>query len=270
MIRIKTVGVVGAGTMGSALAQKFAQEGFNVILADREMRFVEKGIEGIKKTLNEGVERKLFTPEQVETYLGNIKGTENLNDLSSCDVIIEAIFEDFNAKQDLYKNISGIVSEETIIATNTSSFSVNELAKAVAKPERFIGMHYFYHAAKNRLVEIIPGEETSEETYKAMKIFAVQSGKDAITTKDRYGFAVNRFFVPWLNEAVRLFEENIADIAVIDGVCMKLFGIGMGPFALMNATGVPIAYHAQKTLEVFGDFYKVADLLKEQAVSGKY
>jgi len=268
MKRIKTVGVVGAGTMGSALAQKFAQEGFNVILADREMRFVERGINGIKKTLNEGVERKLFTPEQVETYLGSIKGTENLSDLSSCDVIIEAIFEDFNAKQDLYKNISSIVSDETIIATNTSSFSVNELAKAVTKPERFIGMHYFYHAAKNRLVEIIPGEETSGETYKTMKIFAVQSGKDAITTKDRYGFAVNRFFVPWLNEAVRLLEEDVAKPDVIDNVSMKLLGIGMGPFALMNATGVPIAYHAQKTLEVFGDFYKVADLLKAQAESG--
>ena len=269
MNKIKTVGVVGAGTMGSALAQKFAQEGFNVLLADREMQFVDKGIDGIKKTLNEGVERKLFTTEQVETYLNNIKGTASLYDLSVCDLIIEAIFEDFNVKQELFKSLSDIVPSETIIATNTSSFSVSELAKTVIKPERFIGIHFFYHAAKNRLVEIIPGEKTTGETYQAMKIFAVQSGKDAITTKDSNGFAVNRFFVPWLNEAVRLLEEDVAKPDVIDNICMKLFGIGMGPFALMNATGVLIAYHAQKTLEVFSDFYKVADLLKEQAESGK-
>ncbi len=269
MKKIKTVGVVGAGTMGSALAQKFAQEGFSVILADREMRFVDKGLNGIKETLNQGVERRLFTPEQVSYFMSNIKGTATLNDLSVCDLIIEAIFEDFNAKQDLFKSLSDIIPAETIIATNTSSFSVSELAKAVTKPERFIGMHYFYHAAKNRLVEIIPGEKTTDETYKAMKVFSVQSGKDAITTKDSYGFAVNRFFVPWLNEAVRLLEDDVAKPDVIDNVCMKLFGIGMGPFALMNATGVPIAYHAQKTLEVFGDFYKVAGLLKEQAESGK-
>ena len=269
MKKIKTVGVVGAGTMGSALAQKFAQEGFSVILADRGQEFVNKGMDGIKRTLNDGVEKKIFKPEQVKSFLANISGSTNLNDLISCDLIVEAIFEDKNAKRELFQALSKIIKDETIVATNTSSFSVSELTKSISVPERFVGMHYFYHAAKNRLVEIIPGRETSKETYDSMRNFAVQSGKDAITTKDSYGFAVNRFFVPWLNEAVRLLEEKLADTFTIDKVCMKLFGIGMGPFALMNATGVPIAYHAQKTLEVFSDFYKVADLLKEQAKSGK-
>lgn len=268
MKKIKNIGVVGAGTMGSALAQKFAQEGFNVILGDREIRFVDKGISVIKETLQEGIERKIFSPMQVEKFLSNIKGAADLNDLSNCDFVIEAVFEDFQVKMELFKNLSEIVPDETIIATNTSSFSVTELSKAVCRPERFIGMHYFYHAAKNRLVEIIPCDKTSAETYNAMKIFSIKSGKDAITTKDSYGFAVNRFFVPWLNEAVRLLEEGIADTNRIDQVCMKLFGIGMGPFALMNATGVKIAYHAQKTLEIFGDFYKPADMLKAQAESG--
>ena len=203
MIKINTVGVVGAGTMGSALAQKFAQEGFNVILADREMKYVETGIGRIENTLNQGVERKLFTQENVDKVLSRIIGTEKLKTLASCDLIIEAIFENFEAKQDLFKTLSNIVDENTIIATNTSSFSVTELSKAVVNPKRFIGMHYFFHAAKNRLVEIIPGENTSEEVYEAAKVFAVKSGKDAITTRDSYGFAVNRFFVPWLNEAVR-------------------------------------------------------------------
>ncbi|MBU3927548.1 MAG: 3-hydroxyacyl-CoA dehydrogenase family protein, partial [Bacteroidetes bacterium] len=248
MKKINTVGVVGAGTMGSAIAQKFAQQGFKVILADREMKYVEKGINGIKDILNQGVERGLFSAKQVELTVLNISGTHQLERLKACDLIVEAIFENFDAKYELFKTLDSIVGQDTIIATNTSSFSVTELSKSISNPARFIGLHYFYHAAKNRLVEIIPGKETSAETYKTMQAFSVLAGKDAITTADTYGFAVNRFFVPWLNEAVRLYEEKRVTIPQVEKVCMKLFGIGMGPFALMNATGVPIAYHAQKTL----------------------
>lgn len=267
MKTIQTVGVVGAGTMGSALAQKFAQEGFKVILADRAMEYVNKGIFGIKKMLEEGVSKKVFTQAQVDNYLANLTGTDTLEDLKVCDLVIEAIYEDFNAKSALFNNLSNIVSEDTIIATNTSSFSVTELSSSVANSSRFIGLHYFYHAAKNRLVEIIPGLKTSEGTIKKIYRFSVQSGKDPIFTADAYGFAVNRFFVPWLNEAVRLLDEKVASIEVIDAISMKTFGIGMGPFALMNATGVPIALHAQRTLEIFGPAYKVASLLEKQVES---
>lgn len=264
MKKIEKVGVVGAGTMGSALAQKFAQEGFKVILADRAMEYVEKGINGIKSMLNEGVERKVFKPEQVDLFLNNLSGTADLNNLKDCDIVIEAIFEDFNAKSDLFKNLSNIVAKDCVLATNTSSFSVTELSESVTNPERFIGLHYFYHAAKNRLVEIIPGKKTNDEVVKAVYRFSIKSGKDPIFTKDAYGFAVNRFFVPWLNESCKLLGEGIATIEQIDAVCMKTFGIGMGPFALMNATGVPIALHAQKTLESFGNSYKVSERLEEQ------
>ncbi len=267
MKKITTVGVIGAGTMGSAIAQKFAQEGFTVYLNDREQKYIDKGLEGIRRILEQGVERILFTQEKVEAIIGNIKGTTHQEDLKVCDLIVEAIFEDFDVKTNLFKNLDKIVSPDTILATNTSSFSVTELADAVSCPERFIGLHYFFHAAKNRLVEIIPGEKTSKETYKAMQIFSVQSGKDAITTKDVYGFAVNRFFVPWLNEACKMLDEGIGTIVEIDTVCMKTFGIGMGPFALMNATGVPIALHAQKTLEHFGPSYKVSSKLEKQVAS---
>ena len=269
MKKIKTVGVAGAGTMGSALAQKFAQEGFSVVLADKEMRFVENGIKRIKETLNEGIERKIFTPEQVNEIISRIYGSDNLNEFKKCELIVEAIFENLDAKTELFQNLDKVVSHDTIFATNTSSFSVTELSNSVSNPERFLGMHYFYHAAKNRLVEIIPGEKTSQDTVKAMKNFAVLSGKDAIECRDSYGFVVNRFFVPWLNEAARLLGEGAATAQQIDNICMKVFSIGMGPFALMNATGVPIAYHAQKTLENFGDFYKVADALKKQAELNK-
>ncbi len=268
MKKISTIGVIGAGTMGSAIAQKFAQEGFTVYLNDREQQYIDKGIAGIREILEQGVERRLFTQEKVEEIINNIKGTTNQEDLKVCDLIVEAVFEDFEVKTNLFKTLDAIVSYDTILATNTSSFSVTELAKAVSHPERFVGLHYFFHAAKNRLVEIIPGTKTSDETYKAMQVFSVQSGKDAITTKDVNGFAVNRFFVPWLNEACKMLDEGVGTIVEIDTVCMKTFGIGMGPFALMNATGVPIALHAQKTLEHFGPSYKIATKLEKQVALG--
>ncbi|MBK9283013.1 MAG: 3-hydroxyacyl-CoA dehydrogenase/enoyl-CoA hydratase family protein [Sphingobacteriaceae bacterium] len=269
MRNIKIVGVIGAGTMGAAIAQKFAQEGYTVYLNDREQKFVDKGINGIRNVLEQGIERKLFTREQVDNVLTKIIGSIKQVDLVKCDLIVEAIFEDFKIKSELFKALDKIVPKETILATNTSSFSVTELAKSVSNPARFIGLHYFYHAAKNRLVEIIPGAQTSEETYKSVQNFSIQSGKDAITTKDVYGFAVNRFFVPWLNEACKLLNEGMGSIFEIDNVCMKIFGIGMGPFALMNATGVPIAMHAQKTLEHFGPSYKVSEKLEQQVSSGQ-
>jgi len=267
--KINKVGVIGAGTMGAAIAQKFAQEGFCVYLNDREQKFIDKGISGIRTILEQGIERGLFTQEKVNGIISKIIPTTNQTDLKNCDLIVEAIFEDFKVKSDLFETLSSIVSTDTILATNTSSFSVTALAESVSHPERFIGLHYFFHAAKNRLVEIIPGAKTSDDTYKSMQIFSVQSGKDAITTKDENGFAVNRFFVPWLNEAVKMLDEGIGSIAEIDSVCMKTFGIGMGPFALMNATGVPIALHAEKTLEHFGPSYKVASLLEKQVELAK-
>ena len=168
---IKTVGIVGAGTMGAAIAQKFAQENFRVILADRNDDFVRNGIGKITKMLADGKERKVFSDEEVKTSLSNITGTSNLEDLKKCDLIVEAIFEDFNAKKELFKQLDGIVLPGTILATNTSSFSVTELAESVSHPERFIGLHYFYHAAKNRLVEIIPGENGDRSCGNSKSIF---------------------------------------------------------------------------------------------------
>ncbi|MBL7924806.1 MAG: 3-hydroxyacyl-CoA dehydrogenase/enoyl-CoA hydratase family protein [Bacteroidia bacterium] len=264
MKTIRTAGIVGAGTMGSALAQKFAQEGFTVILADRDTALVERGISNIVHTLHDAASKNIFTQAQVDQFRARLSGTTNLEDLAPCDLVVEAIYEDFGAKAELFRVLSRIVSPDTILATNTSSFSVTELSAQVEHPGRFIGLHYFYHAAKNRLVEIIPGKLTFPETVQVATKFAVLSGKDPILTKDVYGFAINRFFVPWLNEAVKVLDEGLAGIDEIDAICRKAFGIGMGPFALMNATGIPIALHAQRTLECFGPAYTVAPLLEKQ------
>lgn len=269
MKTVNTIGIVGAGTMGSALAQKFAQEKFNVILAERDIEFLAKAKKRIVTDLKDAVEKSVFSREQTDKVMNSIKCTVDLKELSSCDMIIEAVNEDFKVKADLFEKLSAIVDESTILCTNTSSFSVSELAKHVSHPERFVGVHYFYHAAKNRLVELAPGLKTKDETMSIVKSVANRSGKDAIVCKDSYGFVVNRFFVPWLNEAIRLLEEDIANIPTIEDVCMKSFGIGMGPFELMNSTGVAVTYHAEKTLAVFGPFYQVAKRLKEQIDTGK-
>jgi enoyl-CoA hydratase/3-hydroxyacyl-CoA dehydrogenase len=277
MKSIETVGVIGAGTMGAAIAQKFAQEGFTVILNDRSMPFVERGLTSLRASLSEGVERRLFTQEESQKILSRIRGTAVQTELAACDLVVEAIFEDLEAKKALFAHLSSILRSDTIIATNTSSFSVSVLARSVSNRERFCGVHYFYHAAKNRLVEIIPGDDTSAQTVDVLKRFAFETGKDAIICRDRPGFAVNRFFVPWLNEAARLLEEGVAGenpseaassamlSGIIDSICCRTFQIGMGPFALMNATGVPVAYHAERTLESLGPVYAVSKALKEQA-----
>ncbi|MBT3250207.1 MAG: 3-hydroxyacyl-CoA dehydrogenase/enoyl-CoA hydratase family protein [Candidatus Marinimicrobia bacterium] len=264
-MKIQCVGIVGAGTMGAALSQKFAQEGLEVLIVDREEKFLAKGLSNIKSTLEEGVSRRIFTTERVTEILGKISPTTDLSRLVNCQLIIEAVFEDLNVKNGLFRHISSIVPEDTILASNTSSFSISELARAVSHPERFLGLHFFFHAAKNRLVEIVKGDKTSEQVFDNMMQFMQRIGKDPIVCKDAHGFVVNRFFVPWLNEAVRIYEEGIADIAAIETAACRTFGCSMGPFALMNATGIPIAYHAQKTLyEVYGAFYKPADKLLQQ------
>ncbi len=267
---MEKIGVVGAGNMGSGIAQKSAQEGLKVILVDIEDKFVKRGLDGIKATLNEGIERKLFSPDQVEKIMERIEGTTDLSKLKDVDLVIEAVFEDMQVKKDLFSKLDEICNPETVLATNTSSFSVTELSGVTKRPEKFVGLHFFYHPAKNRLLEIIPGEKTSEDTIAKCRKFATLSGKTDILVKDAPGFAVNRFFVPWLNEATRILGEGIANIPTIDKAAMDAFGIGMGPFKLMNVTGIPIAYHSTMTLgEKLGEFYAPSKTLKAQFESNQ-
>ncbi len=265
MKSINLIGIVGAGTMGSALTQKFATEGLSVILVDRETKFIERGLENIRTTLKQGVERRLFDSAEMGNILNRIQTSTDLGRLVDCQMVIEAVFEDRQVKRDLFKQLSALVAPDTILATNTSSFSVTDIASDVKHARRFLGLHFFYHAAKNRLVEIVRGRATDEATFQTCLLFMQRCGKDPIICADSHGFAVNRFFVPWLNEAARLVEEGLADISGVDRIARKIFGCGMGPFDLMNATGIPIAYHSQHTLEqAFGSFYQPSELLKTQ------
>jgi enoyl-CoA hydratase/3-hydroxyacyl-CoA dehydrogenase len=265
MSQIKTIAVIGAGNMGSGIAQKIAQEGINVILVDITEEFVERGIDTIRQILKEAVERKILNPEQVHDVLSRIIGTCDFEVVADTDLVIEAVFEDKQVKFDLFEKLDRICSDKTILATNTSSFYVHEFANKTARPDRFIGLHYFYHPAKNRLLEVIPHEKTSADTIEKSLLAAKLHGKTAILVKDAPGFAVNRFFVPFLNEAARMLEEGLADIATIEEAAKQAFKIPMGPFELMNVTGIPIAVHASTTLgNELGPFYATAEMLKAQ------
>lgn len=265
MSQINKIGVVGAGNMGSGIAQKIAQEGINVTLMDVKEEFVERGLAVIKGILLDGVKRKIFTEEKVEEILGRITGTTDINAVADADLVIEAIFEDKDAKIDLFKRLDDVCQEKTILATNTSSFFVREFAAQISRPDRFVGLHYFFHPAKNRLLEVIPHDGTSQQTIETSILAAKLHGKTSILVKDAPGFAVNRFFVPFLNEAARILEEGVANIPTIEEANKRGFKIGMGPFELMNVTGIPIAAHSSATLgKELGPFYATAQILKAQ------
>jgi enoyl-CoA hydratase/3-hydroxyacyl-CoA dehydrogenase len=246
---IETVAIVGAGNMGSGIAQKTAQEEFPVQMVDREQQWVDRGQNTIAKLLGEAVERRIFSEAQVEEIQARVTGVVGVENVAAdTDLVIEAVFEDFDVKTAVFNTLDEACGRETILASNTSSLSVNALAEATARPDRFVGLHFFYHPAKNRLVEVIPSKFSSEETIARVEQYCKMLGKVVIVCKDRPGFVVNRFFVPWLNEACLLLEEGVGTTAQIDAVACAAFDIGMGPFALMNLTGPPIALHSTNYL----------------------
>tara|TARA_B100000900_G_scaffold216866_1_gene183678 strand:- start:94401 stop:96461 length:2061 start_codon:yes stop_codon:yes gene_type:complete len=268
---IERVAVIGAGNMGSGIAQKSAQEGFAVQMVDKEDGFVQRGMETINGFLDEAIQRRIFSEERVEGIISNISvgiGVDSIHD--DTDLVIEAVFEDIDVKSSVLNDLALSCNRETIIATNTSSLSVEDLATLSDRPDRFIGLHFFYHPAKNRLVEIIPSSETSSETIQSVIQYCGAMGKVVILCKDRPGFVVNRFFVPWLNEACKLLDEGFGTPAEIDNVAKECFDIGMGPFELMNLTGPSIALHSTDYLasQLQVDRYKGANSLRRLVEEG--
>ncbi len=271
MKTIQKAAVLGAGNMGSGIAQKIATEGIPVVLVDLTQELADKGRERIRTLLAEGVERRLFNAGKADEILARVTAVGGFGEgLADVDLVIEAVFEDKDVKKDVFGKVSAAVRADTILATNTSSFRVSDLASAVKGPERFLGLHYFYHPAKNRLVEVVPGDQTDPAAFTAAWRAQEVIGKTPIRSADAPGFIVNRYFVPWLNEAVRILEEGAATIPTVEAAAKAAFSIGMGPFELMNVTGVPIALHAATTLgEELGPFYAPAPLLAKQVESGE-
>ncbi len=264
-----TVAVVGAGTMGSAIAQHFLMKGLTVRLVDTTAERLARGQRLIEASLDEAVTRRLLDAEGRGAILARLHPTLDPADLADADLVVEAVFEDLALKRELLGRLESIVAQDCVLATNTSSFRVSDVASGLAHPQRLIGTHYFYHAAKNKLIELIPGVRSDPGLLRELEGFYSELGKIPIRAADAPGFAVNRFFVPWLNEAVRVYEEGLGSIPGIDAVARATFGVGMGPFALMNATGVPIARHAAEGLSArLGSFYAPAKTLCRQVDSG--
>ena len=266
MTDLSKVAIIGAGSMGSGIAQKSAQEGFSVQMVDRAEDHVERGFSIIRDQLDQAIQRRIFSEAQVDTILGRIEGvvgTESVD--ATTDLVIEAVFEDLGIKSEVFQTLDAVCGSKTILASNTSSLSVADLASASGRPDRFIGLHFFYHPAKNRLIEVIPGpgnERGDPRTNRPVPP-SDRQGRHRLLGPSR--IRGESLLVPWLNEATRLAEEGIATPAQIDAVACRAFRIGLGPFGLMNLTGPPIALHSTDILsqQLSVDRYHGTKLLRD-------
>jgi enoyl-CoA hydratase / 3-hydroxyacyl-CoA dehydrogenase len=265
------ISVLGGGNMGSGIAQACAQAGFSVRVRDVDRPALDRGRGLVEKMLAGAVERKKLTPDARDAVLGRIAYTTDLAEaVRDAALVIEAVFEEARVKQALFADLAPLLARDAIVATNTSSLSVTELARGFPAPERFAGLHFFYPAAINKLVEVVRGEATEATVRARLVAFSQRLGKIPIEAADRAGFCVNRYFVPYLNEAARLAEENVASLATIEDVGRTTFGATLGPFELMNVTGIPIAFHSETSLAAaFGPAYAPSRLLEEQFRAGR-
>jgi 3-hydroxybutyryl-CoA dehydrogenase len=269
-MEIKTIGVIGAGLMGNGIAQVLAQTGYTVVMRDIEDRFVESGLKTIKGNLSRLVQKEKMSQQESDAVLGRIKGTIALNDMKQCDLIIEAILEKKDLKKSLYKELSDLCDPEVIFATNTSSFSITEIASFSNRPQKVVGVHFFNPAPVMQLVEIIRGLETSEEAFQVVKEVVDKTGKTGIEIKDSPGFVVNRILFTMLNEAAYTLMDGIASKEDIDKGMRLGCNHPLGPIAVMDLVGLDTVLAIIETL--FNDFgdtkYRPCPLLKRMVKSG--
>jgi len=241
-MEIKKIGVVGAGTMGNGIAQIASQIGCSVVMRDVEERFVENGLKNIIGFLSKSVEKGKMTEDQKKEILGRIKGTTKMADLKDVDFVIEAVLEDLNLKKAVFKELDGICRPEVILATNTSSMSITEIAVATKRPDKVVGMHFFNPVPLMRLVEVIRAYQTSDQTVQITTDLAKKMGKETIEVKkDSPGFVVNRVMIPHFIEAINIVQEGIATPEDVDKAVKLGLNYPMGPFELMDLTGLDIA-----------------------------
>jgi 3-hydroxybutyryl-CoA dehydrogenase len=255
---IETVGIVGAGTMGSGIATAVAAHGGTVLLFDQAEVQVRAATAAVESFVARQVEKGRMTREEADAARRRLRPAASLADLAPCDLVIEAVFEDFDLKARLFEELSGLLSAETLLATNTSCLRVDDLAAHVVVPERFLGLHFFSPAAVNPVVEVVRGRATAASAVERAQAFCVAISKRPINCRDSYGFAINRFFCPYTNEAVRLLDEGLADAATIDRAAEAAFGVAMGPFAVQNIIKPRINLHAIQNLAPLGAFYAPA------------
>jgi 3-hydroxybutyryl-CoA dehydrogenase len=248
-MEIRKVGVIGAGTMGNGIAQLAAQIGCDVVMRDIENSFVDRGLKSIDKFLAKSVEKGKLAADEKTKIMGRIKGTTNMADLKDVDFVVEAVIEDLALKKSVFKELDALCRPEVILGTNTSSMSITEVAAATKRPDKVCGVHFFNPAPIMKLVEIIRGYHTSDQTIDTATALAKKMGKVTVEVKkDSPGFIVNRCMIPHMIEAIKIVEEGIASIPDVDTAVKNGLNYPMGPFELMDLTGVDIAYFVNEYL----------------------
>lgn len=236
---VKKICVLGAGLMGNGIAQTCAQAGFEVAMRDIEDRFVENGLNMIKKNLSRGVKKEKITQEQMDTILGRIDGTTDLKAAASdADIVIEAIVENLDLKKKVYAELDEICKPDCVFGSNTSSISITDMASATKRTDKFIGMHFFNPVPVMRLVEIIKGYETSDETYQLIDSLSKKLGKQTVLVNEAPGFAVNRLLLPFFLEAIFTLQEGVTTVGDMDKAITLGLNHPMGPFTLLDFVGL--------------------------------
>jgi len=267
---MKTVGVVGCGLMGSGIAQVSAQAGLTTWVREVDKPALEKGLGRIRKFLEDGVAKGKLTAEVRDETLGRIKGTTELQDLATCDLVIEAVVESLDAKRQVFSTLDKIVPAATVLASNTSSLSITEIAATASRPERVVGLHFFNPVPLMKLVEVIRALPTTDAAFEQAKGFVERLGKTAVVAKDTPGFVVNRLLVPYLLDAARIYESGVASKEDIDNGMKLGCGYPMGPLTLLDFVGLDTTLSIANIM--FEEFklpqYAAPPLLKRMVLAG--
>ncbi|MGD9140142.1 MAG: 3-hydroxybutyryl-CoA dehydrogenase [bacterium] len=269
-MEVKKVGVVGAGTMGNGIAHVFAMSGYDVVLMDVEESFLERAISIITKNLDRMIKKEKITEAEKEATLSKIKRTVNIGDMADCDVVVEAATEDFALKKKIFKDLDSACKKGAILATNTSSISITQIAAIVKCPDKVIGMHFMNPVPMMKLVEVVRGVATSDETYNAVMDLAAKLGKTPVGVNDYPGFVANRLLMPMINEACYALMEGVATKESIDTVMKLGMAHPMGPLALADLIGLDVCLAIMEVLyEGFADSkYRPCPLLRNMVKAG--
>jgi 3-hydroxybutyryl-CoA dehydrogenase len=263
------VGVVGAGTMGSGIAQVAAMAGYDVVMRDIEQSFVEDGFETIDASLDRLVDSDELTADEATALKDRIEGTTDLADLGDCDLVVEAAVEDVDIKQDIFADLDEVTDEEAVLATNTSTLSITTIAAATERPEQVVGIHFMNPVPVMKGVEIVVGEKTDDDVVALAHDFSEVLGKETWESDDKPGFVTNRVLMPWINEGIRAYDEGVAAKDDLDKGMTLGTNVPMGPLELADHIGLDVCLHATETLhEELGDRYKPAYLLKRKVEAG--